>query len=477
MRPGRMFNRLMAVFSEYQRDDLVETMQQGKRGTACAGKVVPGRFAPYGFEYNRVSRSYLVDESRMRHVRRLFRMVGVEGAALWAVKRTFDAEGVPTTRGGRYWHVTTLRDMILNDAYVPHTHEELEALVDVGNLSPDVLATLNPNAMTRIQWYNRHKIETVPGERQIKTMRPRDEWIAVPVPDSGVLREHVEAARAAIRDNVRPSDAGRRYWNLKGLAYCPCGARLTPYTVTKKGGPRFYYICHAHRSGREPCPYAKYHAAEDLEERVGGFVLELIRNPETLREQFEAEAAREKAALRDQRKYIAAQASRLAEGESERDRLVRLYTRGKLTDDEYDAYTEELAERKKSAEEELTKLEDAQRYIEYLDMLPAYIEDFLRELPDEIDYVPRIREYVTEKMESSDTYILPDEAEPTLEPGKYRRRTPEEMEQLRKEAECKRAERYRRIYEKLNLKVVAYPDRDLEISWTGGVCKLSGTSR
>jgi polyhydroxyalkanoate synthesis regulator phasin len=223
------------------------------------------------------------------------------------------------------------------------------------------------------------------------------------LPDSGVLREHVEAARAAIRDNVRPSDAGRRYWNLKGLAYCPCGARLTPYTVTKKGGPRFYYICHAHRSGREPCPYAKYHAAEDLEERVGGFVLELIRNPETLREQFEAEAAREKAALRDQRKYIAAQASRLAEVESERDRLVRLYTRGKLTDDEYDAYTEELAERKKSAEEELTKLEDTQRYIEYLDMLPAYIEDFLRELPDEIDYVPRIREYVTEKMESSDT--------------------------------------------------------------------------
>jgi len=170
-------------------------------------------------------------------------------------------------------------------------------------------------------------------------------------------------------------------------------------------------------------------------------------------------------------------AGRLAEVESERDRLVRLYTRGKLTDDEYDAYTAELAERKKSAEEELTKLEDAQRYIEYLDMLPAYIEDFLRELPDQIDYVPRIREYVTEKMESSDTYILPDEAEIKLEPGKYRKRTPEEIEQLRQQAFRKRAERYRETYERLNLKVVAYPDGELEISWTGGVCKLLGTSR
>ena len=213
--------------------------------------------------------------------------------------------------------------------------------------------------------------------------------------------------------------------------------------------------------------------AVDLEERVAAFVLNLIRNPETLREQIEAWAAREKAALRDQRKHIAALAKQLAEVESERDGLIRLYRRGKITDDEYDAHTEELAERKKSAEAELTKLEDAQRYIEYLDMLPAWIEDYLRELPDEIDYVPRIREDVTEKMESSDTYVLPDNAEPTLEPGKYRRRTPEEMEQLRKEAECKRAEKYRKVYDDLKLKVVAYPDGVLEISWTGGVSKVS----
>src|SRR5215217_3299862 len=125
---GRMFNRLMAVFSEYQRDDLVETMQQGKRGTARAGKVVPGRFAPYGFEYDSATRSYIVDETRMAQVRRLFRMVGIEGAALWAVKRTFEDDGVLTVGGGKRWHPSTVREMILNDVYFPHTHAELEAL-------------------------------------------------------------------------------------------------------------------------------------------------------------------------------------------------------------------------------------------------------------------------------------------------------------------------------------------------------------
>src|SRR5215216_4364361 len=105
---GRMFNRLMAVFSEYQRDDLVETMQQGKRGAARSGKVVPGRFAPYGFTYNENTRNYDVDETRMDHVRRIFQMIGVEGHGTWAVKRTFDAEGVLTATGRRYWDPTTI---------------------------------------------------------------------------------------------------------------------------------------------------------------------------------------------------------------------------------------------------------------------------------------------------------------------------------------------------------------------------------
>src|SRR5215210_6397357 len=236
---GRMFNRLMAVFSEYQRDDLVETMQQGKRGVARAGKVVPSRFAPYGFRYDRVSRSYVVDDSRMESVSRLFRMVGVEGKALWAVKRVFDAEAVPTTRGGRYWHVTTLRDMILNDAYRPHTNEELAALADAGNLSPEVLTTLGAENSYGIAWYNRHKVETIPGERQIKTPRPRNEWIATPVPDSGVPREWVDAAREAIKDNVRPSDAGRRYWNLKGFSIARAGRVSSPSRSARRTASTF----------------------------------------------------------------------------------------------------------------------------------------------------------------------------------------------------------------------------------------------
>ena len=296
------------------------------------------------------------------------------------------------------------------------------------------------------------------------------------IPNAGIPSEWIEKSRKAIANNVWPSEAGRRAWPLKGFAYCPCGARLVPFTLvhSSKGKLRNYYVCRWHRSRKGGCEYAKYYGEEKIEGRVSDFVLDLIRNPETLREQVEAEAAREKASMRDPREQVAMLAHRLTETDTERDRYNRLYARGKLTDDEYDAYTAEVAERTKAAEDELAKLEDAKRYVEYLDSMPRLVEDYLKELPQMIDYVPRIRESVMKdehKSAGTSRHLKPH---PVM-PGMHRKRIPEEMKELTDEAERERAGRYRSAYEMLNLKAVAYPDGTLEISWTGGSCELSST--
>jgi hypothetical protein len=331
--------------------------------------------------------------------------------------------------------------------------ERSRPLVEDGNLSPDVYAGLDPKRTYGIQWYNGHKTETVPGpggrNKNIQVDRPRSEWVAVPVPDAGIPLEWVEKARKSIRSNVRPSDAGRRAWPLKGFAYGPWGARLVPHALVKGGKdkPRFYYVCRWHRARKGGCEYAKYYKAEKTEDRVSAFVLNLIRNPETLREQVEAEAAREKAAMRDTRKQVAALASRLAEADAERDRYNRLYARGTLSDDEYETYTAEIDERRKAAEEELTRLEDARRYVEYLDELPRLVDDYLRELPQMIDELPRIREYVPDENRTPVYVSTPTERSYKIErvvSGTYRKRTPQELEELHREAERERAGRYQR---------------------------------
>lgn len=72
-----------------------------------------------------------------------------------AVKTAFQRDGVPTPGGGRYWHAGTIREVICNDVYRAHGRDELERLVEAGNLSPEVLAGLDRDARYGIAWYNR----------------------------------------------------------------------------------------------------------------------------------------------------------------------------------------------------------------------------------------------------------------------------------------------------------------------------------
>ena len=182
-------------------------------------------------------------------------------------------------------------------------------------------------------------------------------------------------------------------------------------------------------------------------------------------------------ALRDTRKQIATLAQCVYEAHAERDRYNRLYARGKLTDAEYDGYTNELDEKRGAAEVELARLADARRHIEYLEEVPQLVEEYLRDLPDLVEATGTpIREYET---------VLP-EREPgpdgslliyTLTPECIRYHTPEEMEKLREKRERERAQRYGAAYAMLGLKVVVHHDGSLEITWRGGGCKLSGPRR
>ena len=61
----------------------------------------------------------------------------------------------------------------------------------------------------------------------------------MPVPDPGIPREWVDAAREAIKDNIRPSANADRVWQLSGgvLRFAGCGCSMGAHTTTDgKGG-------------------------------------------------------------------------------------------------------------------------------------------------------------------------------------------------------------------------------------------------
>ena len=113
---------------------------------------------------------------------------------------------------------------------------------------------------------------------------PWEEWIGVPVPDPGIPREWVLAARDAIKDNEKVSNCGRRFWELTGgvLRCAACGgAMATNYITPRKTG---YYRCgRRYRLGAYACSQGKNFRADETEAVVWSFVSRVLKDPERLR--------------------------------------------------------------------------------------------------------------------------------------------------------------------------------------------------
>src|SRR5215210_4206373 len=137
---GELTDGILDQLAKYERAKIVERSRRGKLRKAREGKVVAGHTPNYGFRYNAARDGYEVVEEKMAVVRRIFRMVGTEGASMHGVARTLEREGVPNPAGGRYWYKRLVKRFVLDDVYRPHTFEEVAALV-----APEVAARLDPN--------------------------------------------------------------------------------------------------------------------------------------------------------------------------------------------------------------------------------------------------------------------------------------------------------------------------------------------
>ena len=80
------------------------------------------------------------------------------------VKRVLEYEVVPTAKGAKYWNNTTIRDIILDDVYKPHSNMELEALV-----TPEVVARLDSEERYGIWWFNRRRVSCGRLPKQVPT--------------------------------------------------------------------------------------------------------------------------------------------------------------------------------------------------------------------------------------------------------------------------------------------------------------------
>jgi site-specific DNA recombinase len=420
---GELTDGILDQLGKYERAKIAERSRRGKLRKAREGKVMAGPRVKYGFRLNAARDGLLVDEDKMRNVRRIFRMVGTEGHSLNAVYKTFERERIPTPGGGKRWDRAFFRIAILDDVYKPHTFEEVEALV-----SPEVAARPDPEQLYGLWWYNRLRVQTrqvsEPSEngrryrREARfTEKPRDEWIAVPVPYAGVPREVVDAARAAIKDNRRPSSAGRRFWELSGgvLRCSICGHSMATRSIRANAGTFFhhYYYCRNHRNNRNgapACTNRKNLRALDFEGRVWDLLSGLLKDPERLRAGLDEMIEAERAGMRgDPEAEAMIWLGRIAVLDSKRSRYQDMAAEGHINFEELGAKLRELAVDRATAEHELedlnlrrSRLEDLERDKEML------LEDYASMVPGALDELTGEKRHQVYRMSRLQVHVSPE---------------------------------------------------------------------
>jgi hypothetical protein len=312
-----------------------------------------------------------VDDEEIHTVRRIFEAVA-SGKGFRSVERMLESEGVRGPKSVRYpdsssrWNRVTLRSIVLNDLYRPHTHEEVKELVP-----SEAAAALDPQKRYGIWRFGKRRTEKDWEERHDAQIPGNP--VAVAVPDSGIPREVVDAARAYIEDNRRPSNAGRRVWELSGgmvrCSKCGCAMEISSARGRRKDRSYFYYRCTArYNRGREACANNRHHRAEELEARAWTLLSGYLKNPEKICAGLERMIDEEREALRsDPTREAREWVQKAAEADRKISRFQDMAAEGLISFEQLRVKLASQEAARKTAERELEALSRASKRIEQLE--------------------------------------------------------------------------------------------------------------
>jgi site-specific DNA recombinase len=351
---GRLIFQMLASFAEYERGTIRERTQAGQRRAFKNGRQMGA--IPYGYDIAS-DNSFAVVEDEARVVAQIFDNIAA-GATLYSEAKRLNDEDLPSPghrfRGrprkhGAGWGHTTIREIVQRRAYA-----------------------------------GTHVVKINGGAESIE--RP------VPAIVDPALQEK---ARRRLEENKR-FGGGRRRRNylLSGLvvcAHCGCTYRGTLTSDSRTGKRYYYYGCgrrmstHDKRFRGNSCPHV---SAEWLEDLVWRDVRSFLENPgevlERVREQLEDDDQADE--LEERRESLA---GRLASKQAERDRAMRLYMRGLISEEEADVLLADLKNQTKNLRLLIESVESKLSTVEESKLAAMTAEAWLMTLRESLSEVER----------------------------------------------------------------------------------------
>jgi site-specific DNA recombinase len=306
--------QIQGAVAEYERAVLGERFRRGKLQKARAGLWVAGR-APYGYRYvpkrDGVPGHLVVDEAEADVVRMLCRWLIDEQMTVRQILKRLAAGPWRPRCGRRLWSAAVVHRILSDPAYTGTAYVNRYAFAP-----PRRPRSRGPRTY----------------ENTCRRPRPREEWVAVPVPAIIDEPTHQHALAQLRRNSVLSfRNNTRNDYLLRCLLTCrTCGLAMFGIThhATDRRPQYRYYQCHGKdcvaRDRERRCPRRPV-KAEELDAAVWGHVQQLLRDPETLLAQFEAFARQADDGAADSRAAGQKWEARLRQLDREEQRLLDAY--------------------------------------------------------------------------------------------------------------------------------------------------------
>ncbi len=336
--------QIQGAIAEYERAVLGERFRRGKLQRARDGQYLGGR-APYGYRYvprqDAVPGHLVVDEQEAELVRALYGWLVDEGMTLRQILKRLNFGPHFPRSGRRPWSPSTVHHILADPVYA-------------GTAYANRYRFIPPKKPRRPRGPRAH-------EASCRQLKPREQWIAIPVP-ALVGQETWDRAQEQLARNAALSfrNNTKHSYLLRCLLTCRvCGLAMfgRTHTATASQPERRYYRCHGKDcilSARPAACPSRIIKAEAIEAAVWGHVAGLLASPEQLLAQFDRFAAVAEAGTVHGR----------AADQQLRSRLDRVARTDKRLLDAYEAGAvslAELSERRRHLAEEQQNLERQQQ--------------------------------------------------------------------------------------------------------------------
>ncbi|MBP2642245.1 MAG: Resolvase protein [Firmicutes bacterium] len=256
---GKLFYSIRGAISVYEKEKIKERSLRGKRGKAAQGKIIANA-KPFGYNFNKEISNYEINEMEAQIVRLMYSWMVEEKIGTASICKRLNEMGVPSPRLKKTWIVSAVYRLLTNPLY-KGTHVAM-----------------------------RYRYQKTGLNKRIRTSRPEEDWINVPVP--AIVTPVVwQNAQKQLKENKSLAKRNlKREQLLSGLVYCAkCGQKMTITYAGYSSHPKSYYVCMSQRSNakvysdKERCD-ARRIPTEILDQKVYEHLYQLSVQPRLIKQ-------------------------------------------------------------------------------------------------------------------------------------------------------------------------------------------------